>query len=634
MTATAMLAGLAVLLLAAGCDPELNEIEVGPRLPVVATYDGGSWQAFPALSAGRRQRCFAAWSPDKGVIGGDDGLILRWQGERLWNADFPLRADILSLAAHRPGVVYALTGAGSVYRCDGQEWARDRNADGGWGLSRLWCDHDGRVTAIGHHGRVLQRAGGVWSEAALGVVEWLYDIWGPGDGELWIVGQKGLVLHQEGGVWEAGRPFGAGEELVDVSGDAAGNVVIVGLIEENHYEDRARVHLRSAGAWRDLADPPPGSSGAVMVGGHPLVFASGGAFAWGGENWIALDGEPPASGIMGSLVALDGAVLGLTSGMDLVRWTAGRRETVSESLGWLYDVAVSAGDTLLMTDGGQVLRKRGLEWDREFEVHPYENWPVFLKGRGETLSLLVGDTMWDRVAGAWTPRPLPFSFSRAFTLDDGSRCLVRDGGLWLDGGSGGLRSLGTLAVDGVVCNPVAAAGPSAREFWFLDDKGRLGFCDGARLSQARPGGLEGIHALAWDPQAGLLLYGVSGLYALTDEGAQQITPRRDWARETDRYWVSDLLVLPDGDWLVWASPSWLYRRRGGVWDCPHGAGFTVVTDRQSNDQYGPMMFWRATPYLSAHAADAVLRVTRDALLVYRDSAGSPAGQAAGASWGE
>lgn len=626
------LVSLALLLLAAGCDPELREIEIGPRLPLVTTYEGGTWEALPVLSAGRSQLCFAAWSLDNGIVGGEDGLILRWRDGKLWNADFPMRADIWSLAVHRPGVAYALTGAGSIYRCDGREWVRDRNVDGGWGLSQLWCDLDGRVTVIGHHGRVLQRVGGVWSEVNLGIDEWLYDIWGPGDGELWIVGEDGVVLHQEDGAWSVTRPFGPGERLMDVTGDGAGNLVVLGVSGPSPYSTRDRVHARRAGRWQDLPDPPAGLAGVVLMAGLPLVFSSEGVALWSSDRWTIVEGAEWPDRMFADPVVIEDTVLAFGYSSDIVRWSGGQVEMVSEALGAVRDVAVSAGDTLVLTGDGRVLCRQNGIWEREFEAgDDYYNWQLaFQTPAGDALSLLAGDTLWTRRAGQWTPHSLPFGFARAFTLGDGSLCLwAHSGGFW-SYGADGLRSIGALMDADGLSEPVAVAGPSGREFWFLTGNERLGYYDGVRLQEVGPGVAMEIRAIAWDPREGLLLYGESGLYLFTEEGTRQVTPRRDGAADIDRYWVSDVLVLPDGDCLVWASPNWLYRCRDGVWDCPHGAGFRVVEDRQSNDLYGPRMTWRGEPYLDARTSRGVLRAMWDAVLVFRDPVGpATPGPAAG-----
>ena len=618
------LAALAALFLAAGCDPELNEIEVGPRLPVATAYDGGSWEMLGVLNCGRGLSCFAFWSPERGLVGGRSGVILRWQDGRVWNQDLPLRSSVIGLATQRPGIAYALLANNAVFRLDGTGWTRDRLADNGWQLRRIWCDQDGVVTIAGDHGRICGRNGGVWSTVSLGLEEDLVDIWGPGDGELWLIGKAGALVHHEDGQWLVEWPFAADEKLVDVSGDQSGDAVVVGQLPSGQT-NRCRVHWRQDGVWRDLPPLHDNVYSAILLAGRPLLFGPTSFYWWDGAQWVRqwMSDDGPRY-IRDAVVAGDMA-LGLDDDDNLIRWSGGEGEVFVANLGVLHDAVVAGADTLVLTSNGSVLRHGPLGWTTERRFG--QEWSIERSMRLDASGAPCvndGDQLYRRVDGAWMALDLPFTAHQLHDLADNTLVLtnVETGEAWLHG-AGGLRCIGFADQEAGRgwLDLMDVAGQSAAGFWLLDYG--LSYYDGLTFQRWPTSWTSGVDRLAWAPDDGLLLYGSRGLFALTNAGTEQLTPRRDWLLDEDSYGFRHVLALPSGEWLAWVQPGMLMRRAHGEWQYLRGAGFSVVTDHMS--AYPWDTIWGDQRIrLVAREAGAVMCVTGEALLLYRDPTYSPA----------
>lgn len=619
------LAALAALMLASSCDPELNEIEIDPRLPVATAYQGGSWERVYVLNCGRGQRCFAAWSPEEGLTGGNEGMILHWRDGRVWNEDLPVRLSVFGLAAREPGIAYALVHKNAVYRYEGGAWTRDRTADNGWQLRRIWCDRDGTVTAVGEHGRIQRRVGGVWSAVALDLEENLEEIWGDGDGELWIAGEAGVLVHCEDGAWTVERPFGDGAELMDVAGDAQGNLAVLAAHREGEYEDRHDiVYWRAGGTWQEL---PPldrwSGKSVVLVEGRPLVFFTYGHYAWwDGSTWVAGETEGDGAGIFRDTVAVDGLVLGLDYDGMLIRWAGGLGERAVDSQGALRSVVLAGADTLVQTSSGSVLRRQSGQWEPELKIaSPASDRAMLLDDAGVPCVAGARD-LHRREGGSWRPLPLPIYVTAVFALADRSLCLIsHEDEVWVFTG-GTLRKLGVLPG-----NPemIGAAGPSAREFW-LCSRYHLFRFDGTGFTTARMSDDGESRILAWSDADGLLIGCRDGLFAWEGDGTRQITPRRDWALTETRYGFAALAPLPAGDLLAWVEPGLLLRRVSGVWDYPQGAGFDVVREQMtvSGGSWGSVYGGGQDMVIVATAPGAAICASPEALYIYRDAPGRAA----------
>lgn len=623
--APAALAALAALFLVGGCDPELNEIEVDPRLPIATAYQAGFWERVYVLNCGRGQHCFAAWSAEEGLTGGNEGMILHWRDGRVWNEDLPVRLTVFGLAAHEPGIAYALVYKNAVYRYESGAWTRDRMADNSWQLRRIWCDRDGTVTAVGAHGRIQRRVGGVWSAVALDLEEDLTEIWGDGDGELWIAGEAGALVHCEDGAWTVERPFGDGAELVDVAGDAQGNLAVLAAHLEGEYEDwHDTVYCRVGETWQAL--PPldhQSDKSVVLIEGRPLVFIRYGEYVWwDGSTWVAGETEGDGAGIFTATVAVEGLVLGLDPSGRVIRWAGGHGERAVDNQGTLRSVVLAGADTLVQTSSGSVLRRQSGKWEPELQVaSPSSDRAMLLDDTGVPCVASQRD-LYRREGGSWRPLPLPIYVTEVFALADRSLCLFSyEDEIWVFTG-GTLRKLGVLPSNQEI---VGAAGPSAREFW-LCSRYHLFHFDGAGFTMVQMSVDSESRILAWSEADGLLVGCWDGLFAWEGDGTSQLTPRRDWALTETRYWFAALAPLPAGDLLAWVEPGLLLRRVSGVWDYPQGAGFDVVREQMtvSSGSWGSVYGSGQTMVIVATAPGAAICASPEALYIYRDATGRAA----------
>ena len=156
-------------------------VDAGESAPTWTSLDAGTVN-FSAVSGVGSD---AVW------IVGDQGTILRWDGN--------------TMHVEPSGTTANLTGVFAV------------DAD--------------TVYAVGAAGAVLQRTGGVWTEVAAGVTTAdLTAVWASKTGGVVAVGAGQTVLSGVGGKYTAVTPSAGGETLYAVTGSPTGQVVAVGAL--------------------------------------------------------------------------------------------------------------------------------------------------------------------------------------------------------------------------------------------------------------------------------------------------------------------------------------------------------------------------------------------------------------------
>jgi len=564
LTTRAIVLPILASLLVAGCFVEPEKVFVDPELPVVHEADLGSWQESPVLACGKEITAIAAWTADDLLIGGDDGVVLRWQDGRLTNHNLPGWLDVAALCTAPGGAAYAANSRGIIYRFENDEWKVDRPADPGGRISALWCDPAGTVTAAGNAGRLLRREGGIWSAIDLGVESDLLSIWGLGTDQLWVVGDDGVFIRSDGVNWRADVPFTRRHRFICVSGDAKGRLAIL--------DDDNEVQFYDGYKW-DVIPAANNTLYGVMIIEDRLCAYRGLWCEWSGLDW-EIDWESWHYHV-DAAIALGDLVLFTSERGGICRRAGGQVSVLTEEMRHLDGLAQGPEGMNLITTGGWVFRhKQGL-WEREIQLDSYT------PGAGRSLvggepgvlyALATSHGELFRYEGdAWTRFPdVGPRFSELHRLDDGSLVIESDEhSLWtLRGG----------VLDQLCWVPptwggfIGVAGPSLAEAWVLTQK-YLGRFNGVSLEPFLFVDPPGLRGLAHDPQHGLLLFGQEGLFRLGENGLNDITPLLDLGDTFMRAEVLQLAVTNSGDWFAWVAPGKLLRRTATRWESPAGDTF-------------------------------------------------------------
>lgn len=132
------------------------------------------------------------------LFGGNDGVILHWDGTRWEKQETPTDLPVWGLWAVAPDDVWAVGGDNNartpplVMRYDGESW---------------------RLADIPVLARPLVNA--------------FFKVWGSGPDDIWMVGENGAILHWDGAAF---TEFGAGisQDLIGIWGTGPDNVMTVG----------------------------------------------------------------------------------------------------------------------------------------------------------------------------------------------------------------------------------------------------------------------------------------------------------------------------------------------------------------------------------------------------------------------
>jgi hypothetical protein len=196
------------------------------------TGASGDWEVIPT---GVTEHLFGVWvrRDDDAFVVGDNGRVLRWDGEVLTALvdevlidtgavdeagdpiAFPI-ADPLKSVMGRNDEVFAVGPRGSVYRFDGTRFLREDTA-----TNRPLVDVFTRagVWAAATDGVLLRRRDGSWrdDEFVAPAPVFLQGIWARGDGDVFAVGLSPDVFHLENGAWTI-TSAGAGVALRAIDG--------------------------------------------------------------------------------------------------------------------------------------------------------------------------------------------------------------------------------------------------------------------------------------------------------------------------------------------------------------------------------------------------------------------------------
>jgi hypothetical protein len=263
--------------------------------------DGGGAGTYVPITREQPQALLSAWIASDGtaylaggVVGGGDGVLLRWDGRNVTTIPTPGAHAFWWIHGVSDNEMYLAGESGEVHRFDGATLTQvdagapaDAILFGIWGTSGddLWAVGGSFVTG-GPRQVILHLTGGSWtavpSPASVDPDVSYFKVWGPSASQVWIVGDRGIVLRDDGG--GAGPlPVAApgAERYVTVHGCGPDDVWVVGggaVGEAAHFD---------GASWTSLA----------LVSVPPLagVACEGGAGYAGGFTGYAARFERDAA---------------------------------------------------------------------------------------------------------------------------------------------------------------------------------------------------------------------------------------------------------------------------------------------------------------------------------------------------
>lgn len=222
------------------------------------------WERLPPAGAiGLHCLCDA---PDGGILAaGQLGEIHHFDGA-VWRKQFDLHVDvtILSLWSDGAGQAFAVGDEGLILRWDGETWQR-MNSGTKSALYGLWGVDAAHLLAVGDFGAILRWNGERWDEFHAGTEAFLFDVWGDRLDNIFVVGLSGTIGHFSGQRWTV-TPTRAREDILALSGGQ-------GLV---HAVGAAGLALCHDGrAWRREATGFDGGLRAISASSGEGVFAAG-----------------------------------------------------------------------------------------------------------------------------------------------------------------------------------------------------------------------------------------------------------------------------------------------------------------------------------------------------------------------
>lgn len=244
-------------------------------------------------------------------VGSAKGFILHWDGVQ-WNTEYLNKGlPIRSVFSSSPTDVWAVGGAGAIFRYvqNGYWYAFYPLTDAG--LYSVWAANPKEVYAVGERSTVLWFNGSSWQAlpgSGLGS-EWLRGVTAPAAKQWWAVANSGRVLRWDGTVFDVAK-----QPLRAIWSASADELWVVG--------DKGSIFHYSpggAGVFEAVASPSRENLSAIWGSGPDDVWAAGdnGALLhYDGSAW-----QEVASGTSQALLGLWG-----TAGSDV--WAVGAGGTV------------------------------------------------------------------------------------------------------------------------------------------------------------------------------------------------------------------------------------------------------------------------------------------------------------------
>ncbi|HCX24182.1 MAG TPA: hypothetical protein DHN29_19830 [Cytophagales bacterium] len=275
-------------------------------------------------------------------VGGNDGLILRFDGEQ-WqqmNPENPRTRDIWGTGVND---VYFVGGQGGILHYNGNLWDSTDIDDRGY-VQRVWgTASDNVYVTTGNSGKIVHYDGADWQLERTGQ-RFVKGIWGSGANDIYISGDRGTILHFDGEAWSQ-LPSGVPKSMSDMWGTAPDNIYAVG--------EHGTISHFDGNAWASM------DSGVVLAGNGYLQ---------------GIDGTGPqdiyAVGDVGTIIHYDG----VDDNDDGSLWDPMVSGTASSLNGvWIRGV----NDIFAVGNSGTLIHYDGQSWesvDIGTDRHLYSIW--------------------------------------------------------------------------------------------------------------------------------------------------------------------------------------------------------------------------------------------------------------------
>lgn len=176
-------------------------------------FDGEHWEELsPGVEVPLLNWAFGFSAEDVFVVG-NDGTVLRWNGESWASQSTPIRAPLWGVWGAAPDDVWAVGGTGTgsgepvILHFDGAGWTQIAlpalTTPNVFALYKVWGLDAQNVWAVGQQGVVLRYDGSAWREEQSGAPDDLISLWGTAADRIVAVGGRagGIVSVWNGDVW-------------------------------------------------------------------------------------------------------------------------------------------------------------------------------------------------------------------------------------------------------------------------------------------------------------------------------------------------------------------------------------------------------------------------------------------------
>jgi len=228
-----------------------------------------------------------AWSAADFVVSGNEGQIIRVQGDLYTSLRFPDHRRLVGLVCQPDGDLLAGLDDGRVWQWSNGVWQEWPEKPGNR-LRFFTTDDQGRPLArVRYSGELMRYENGTWTQVGDLSRGYILDIWSHADQGTWLATETRNILRvtETGSVWEDSLVFQSPYGVPNVAGDGVDRLAVtVGAGD---------LWLRESGAWTYYE----GERNQTITGMHwyqgQLYATSGnGAQAvWRSDQWQALPGE-------------------------------------------------------------------------------------------------------------------------------------------------------------------------------------------------------------------------------------------------------------------------------------------------------------------------------------------------------
>ena len=216
--------------------------------PLVFHFDGEGWSR---IETGRTGDLWWVFGFEGGPVfmGGKNGMILRWEGNRLTLMETPGRGTVFGIWGVSPDDLWAVGGnvidGAFVWRYDGERWREAENFP-----ADLADQHS------------------------------MFKVWGRSADDVWVVGTGGVVLHFLGDL-VLRESTDTTHTLFTVHGNSSMSVAVGGAREEG------KLLQEDGGGWTDVTPRgTPHIIGVHMTEGEGYAVGIRGTVArWDGDTW-------------------------------------------------------------------------------------------------------------------------------------------------------------------------------------------------------------------------------------------------------------------------------------------------------------------------------------------------------------